>query len=405
MFSGLSRAMDCISTSVAEHHLRVGYIAGSIADRLRMDIPWRRDLVVAGLMHDSGALSLKSRIDALQFEADGVEHAEIGYRLLRPLARMERVAKLVRHHHLPYSSMIEGRVDAVCESNILFLADRVDVLLQREAPANGQLPEVVSRLRDTGKQLFVPDFLDAFCSLAEDALFIEGLRDPGSQLKRIACCNDGGDTLDINELVEFSGLFSQIIDFRSRFTATHSSGVAITAVRLADMLEFTQEEQKMMLVAGHLHDLGKLSVPQELLEKVTPLTASEFERIRDHARIGHDILSTIAGLEQVCEWAACHHERIDGKGYPFGLDKSSLSLGSRIVAVADVFTAITEDRPYRSGMDREQAKSVLRTMAREGALDGHVTATLLHHYDAFNDIRSHEQIKSLHRFQAFYSDN
>lgn len=415
MVLSLSKAMDCISSAVTHHHARVGLVAGIMGRALGLEPTLQRDLILAGLLHDAGALSLKSRIDALQFETDGMEHAVLGYRLLRGQPRLERVALLVRDHHVPWSGIQHSAGGMDPASNILCLADRVDVLLRRDQPVTPQLSGVWNRLRASQEQLFHPHYVEAFLDCSRTAGFGERLETPLTEVRTLArevcgngnnggggLCGDNGDALDLAGQVQFSGLFSQIIDFRSRFTATHSRGVAATAARLAEFAGFTDHDIQVLHVAGNLHDLGKLAVPQELLEKVTPLLPAEFERIKHHALHSHDILGEVPGLEQVRLWAAQHHERLDGKGYPFGRHNSELCLGSRIVAVADVFTAITEKRPYRDGMDRQQAEGVLRRMAAEHALDGHVTSLLLDNYEVFNEIRSLVQQQADAGFRAFY---
>lgn len=404
MISALSKAMDCISPAVGNHHARVGYIAGRLGKALALDAPTQRDLLIAGLLHDAGALSLGSRLDALQFETDGVEHSIIGYRLLRSQPRLQRVALLVKDHHTPYAAIRRNGEKVEPLANLINLADRVDVLVRRDLPLEAQLPGICNKLRSTGSVLFNPLYVEAFLDLSRDAEFVEQAASPLDHITPLAHTYLEGDALEMDELVEFSMLFSQIIDFRSRFTATHSQGVAAISERLAVILGFDEEEATSMHVAGNLHDLGKLAVPVELLDKAGPLTKAEFERIKQHAVYSAEILCKIEGLGHICEWAAHHHERIDGTGYPYRRGKNELSLGARIIAVADVFTAITEDRPYRAGMDRKQAMEVMRNSVKGGALDSYVVSELLANYDAFNELRSQEQACCKEKFQAFYKE-
>lgn len=400
MISGLSRAMDLISTAVVNHHTRVGYVAVRLGEMLGLDPHERFDLLVAGLLHDVGALSLKSRLDALQFETDGVLHSEAGYRLIKGQPRLRRVSRLVRHHHTNARSL-ERMSDAEPLSNVLNLADRVDVLVRRNAPLAVQISGIRERLRQAGPQVFRPEYLEAFLHLSDDKDFLAKADKPGIYIHEVAAALPDVQ-LGLDELYEFSHLFSQIIDFRSRFTATHSSGVAATADWLAAGAGFDPTERRLMTIAGNLHDLGKLAVPMELLEKPAPLSREEFERIKLHALYSHDVLVDVAGLEQVRDWTGNHHERMDGAGYPYGVDSSHLGLGDRILAVADVFTAITEDRPYRAGMEKDQAAGVLRCMVASNALDSCMVGELLMRFDEANEVRVAAQQQALGRFQAFY---
>ena len=190
----------------------------------------------------------------------------------------------------------------------------------------------------------------------------------------------GGTALDLDQLIDFSRIFSRIIDFRSRFTANHSAGVAKTAEKLAQLFGYSERECKMMLIAGYLHDLGKLAVDNAILEKPGPLTADEFSVIKCHPFYTYRILEVISGFDTISKWAAYHHEKPNGTGYPFHLNDSSIPLGSKIVAAADVFTAITEDRPYRKSMEETQSRQVLVDAMNEGALCPKVVGVLLDNF-------------------------
>jgi len=157
----------------------------------------------------------------------------------------------------------------------------------------------------------------------------------------------------------------------------------------------------MMKVAGHLHDLGKLAVPAEILEKPAKLTEEEFDIIKSHTFYTYSILETISDLDVINAWASFHHERLDGKGYPFRHKGEDLSLGSRIMAVADVFTAITEDRPYRKGMTSDRALQVLQQMAANSALDSGIVSLLTLHYNEIDSMRIDAQTAAMEEYQQF----
>ena len=205
------------------------------------------------------------------------------------------------------------------------------------------------------------------------------------------------------QLMAASQAFSQIIDFRSRFTATHTRGVAETAVCLAEKAGFNAPDLDQMRLAGNLHDLGKLAVPSEIIEKPGPLDAQERDIMRRHPELGHAILSSVPGLEQVADWAAQHHEQPGGQGYPGGLSGRELSLGSRIMATADVFTALREDRPYRTGMGRDATLRILDDMAAHAALDPLMTSLVHEHHTELNERRLAAQTLAAAEFREFYS--
>jgi len=158
-----------------------------------------------------------------------------------------------------------------------------------------------------------------------------------------------------------------------------------------------------MKIAGYLHDLGKLAVPQEILEKPAKLNDYEFNIMRSHVFYTYRILANRNGLEQINEWASLHHERLNGKGYPFHLKAADISFGSRIMAVADVFTAIAEDRPYRKGLSKDQ---IIRTLSHMGvdSLDSKIVNSLIEKFEYINDIRYAARSEALNEYNISYVD-
>ncbi|GAB7023772.1 HD domain-containing phosphohydrolase [Salidesulfovibrio brasiliensis] len=383
---GISGALDLISPEVVGHHRRTAEIATTLAHSLNLPEKDLGDLYLAALLHDIGAFSLKSRIDALDFEFSDIRHAELGYRLVARVPHLQRPARLIRLHHTPWNGIGEDvPADEALLANILNLADRVDA-------ADGQ-PEHIDRLHRLSGTVFSPRTLS---TLTRDILILHHKLGSGSK-------GSWKDTLEDtiipqSELLDFADAFSHVIDFRSRFTATHSCGVAETAAALGRLAGLSETETRTLKLAGLLHDIGKLAVPSEIIEKKGGLTDSEFEIVRSHPGICETILSGISGFADISHWACQHHERLNGRGYPHGLLASQLSTGSRIMAVADVFTALTEDRPYRAGMSKSQALEVLGSMSTSGFLDPTHVSLLHKHYENIDTIRVESQSVAMKRF-------
>ena len=149
----------------------------------------------------------------------------------------------------------------------------------------------------------------------------------------------------------------------------------------------SEEERHMIQIAGYLHDLGKLVVPKSILEKAGRLTDEEFNIIKEHPYYTTAILKDVEGFDKIAHWAGNHHEKLSGKGYPYHLSASELDLGDRIMSVADIFSAITEIRPYRDGMDKEQAMKVMRENVEFGAIDEDIVTLLHDNYEDIDGIR------------------
>ena len=158
-----------------------------------------------------------------------------------------------------------------------------------------------------------------------------------------------------------------------------------------------------MKIAGYLHDIGKLIVPPTILNKTGKLNEQEWNIMKTHTYYTYQALSTSKKLFEIREWASYHHEKLNGQGYPFHLNKNDLSLGARIMAVADVFTAVTEDRPYRKGMSYFKVKKILEKMAKEEEIDENITNIIIKNYAEFNEIRKNSQNKAKKYFEQFNS--
>lgn len=191
-----------------------------------------------------------------------------------------------------------------------------------------------------------------------------------------------------------------LIDFRSPFTAMHSAGVAASAKALAKLAGLDEESCMKMEIAGNLHDVGKLRVPNEILEKPGKLTDEEFNKVKEHPYYTRLILMDVEGFEEIADWAGFHHEKLNGRGYPFHFDGDFLSLGSRIMTVADIFSAITEERPYRKPMSREQAMKVMWENVESGGICRNIVQLLEDNYDAVNDARMKKSLEAGARYFA-----
>jgi HD-GYP domain-containing protein (c-di-GMP phosphodiesterase class II) len=191
----------------------------------------------------------------------------------------------------------------------------------------------------------------------------------------------------LTQTIDVTRLMSRLIDFRSPFTAMHSAGVAASARELATLYGMSEENCLKMEIAGNLHDVGKLRVPNEILEKPGKLTDREFRIIKEHPYYTRLILMNLRGLEDIIAWASYHHEKLNGSGYPFHFAEDRLDIGSQIMAVADIFSAIAEDRPYRKPMSREQAMKVLWENVEKGAISGEIVALLDKNYDRVDTAR------------------
>jgi len=153
--------------------------------------------------------------------------------------------------------------------------------------------------------------------------------------------------------------FADVVDAKSPFTYRHSVGVAEVAREIASTLGLPRARRELVWRAALLHDLGKLAVPNTILDKPGKLTEEEFAIVKEHPRLSREILARIRPFQEMAAIAGAHHERLNGSGYPDRLCESDLSLEAKLVAVADFYRALVEDRPYRPGMTHQEAMAIL----------------------------------------------
>jgi len=399
----MSKAQDIMAPHLSNHHQRVAYLAFRLAEQIKLPIEQQKNIFQAALIHDIGALSTDEKLELIENEPLNINnHAIKGAKLIETFQPLQEISRIIKFHHIPWNEGIEPICNGETipfESHIIHIADRTCAMIRSGSNVISQLPNIISVIQEERGSIYVSGLVDALVELSEkEYIWFDLVSDyPVRTIQ-----NDKlFDVLNLNidDVVDLALVFSQIIDFRSSFTARHSAGVAKTAECLAELVGFSPYKCKMMMIAGYLHDLGKLAVSNEILEKPGKLSEDEFNVIRSHTYYTYHLLESIPAFKMINEWASYHHEKLDGTGYPFHIAGDKLSLGSRVMAVSDVFTAITEDRPYRKRMDDESAKQVLIGMVDSGALDGKVVEILLDNFDKIKDKCEAGQQEAIERYQ------
>jgi putative nucleotidyltransferase with HDIG domain len=166
------------------------------------------------------------------------------------------------------------------------------------------------------------------------------------------------------------------LEAKDVYTRGHSERVGASSRRLAMALGLPPAEVEIVARAGLLHDIGKIGIPESVLRKAGPLTSDEWAFMRRHPVIGAQIVAPFEFFTAGAVMIRHHHERVDGSGYPDGLAGDAIPVGARIVAVADVYDALTSDRPYRRAMSPDEALAHLKAQAGRG-LDEEIVATFL----------------------------
>lgn len=379
LVAACSYALDCVETELvhvtSRHAKRVAYMSVCVAEQLGICGKDLQDLAVYALLHDNALTQyiqeeLHSNLtDMKEMPQIGV-HCSIGEENIQGFPFHTDVKNVILYHHEnadgsgPFGKKSE---EVPLFSRIIHLCDLLDQACCRKAFTTETwewAKDVLKRIRGT--------MVDEECAEALERIFSEeyflsfGGNFEASLWNKVPRQKQELDFSQIKKLAEF---FAKIVDYKSPFTSTHSIGVAERAEKLSRYMGFDEETVQKMYLAGALHDIGKVAVGNEILEKPDRLTDAEFAVMKHHAAYTYNILSEIDDFEEIRDFAAFHHERLDGTGYPFGKDASELNVQERMMACIDIYQALTESRPYKKGMSHERACEILKNMADKGWLD------------------------------------
>jgi HD-GYP domain-containing protein (c-di-GMP phosphodiesterase class II) len=402
----LSDAIDLANSQIASHQMRTAFIAWQIGKAATLAKKRIENLFIAALFHDIGALSLEDKIDLHRFEKVDVDtHCILGEALFELTPLFAPAKKIVRDHHKPWR-LWDASIDTpeILEAQILNLADYLERLIDRNRYILHQVDGLEEKILSLAGGQIHPDVVNVFMGISGREDFWLDVSSPRLYSILLHSGPFRGMEIHYDNIFSIAALFRNTIDFKSRFTATHSTGVAECAVILSRIFGLTEAEIMHMELAGYFHDLGKLAVPNGILEKPGKLTKDEFAVMRQHTYFTYTVLNSIGGLNHIAELAAFHHEKLDGSGYPFHIGAEKIDTGARIMAVSDIFTAIAEDRPYRKGMERKKIESVLRAQVENNALDQRIVNLLIENFEEISIQVREKQLVSREIFEIKFSN-
>lgn len=384
----LSRALDFSQQGILQHHKRVALMALNIGRASGMTEEELLNLFKAAIIHDIGAVDWEQRLTLSQFEiVNPWEHCLKGTELVSGLNLFRDTRDIILSHHDKWaggnrSGLRKNRIPL--ESRIIHLADRLDILINSDVNILCQRLDILKEIQNYSGIFFDPDLVDILSNLAiNESLWLD-MVSPWI-FDRLIDIVPSREFFQMEDIMDMARLYARGVDAKSPFTFMHSRGVANVAAYLGNIMGLPLEDRKNLKLAGLLHDIGKLSIPEGIIVKSQPLTKEEIELIRQHTYYTYWWLKPVFTSGNVAEWAAFHHERINGTGYPFHKKAHELDLQSRLMAVADVYTALREDRPYRTSISPQKAEAILKNQAKEGALDGELVEALYSEKEALND--------------------
>jgi HD-GYP domain-containing protein (c-di-GMP phosphodiesterase class II) len=375
--------MDILGAAV-NHSRRVAYISLRLANAFQLSDAEKSDLVMYAVMHDNGlaeeaivtSLKLKEmkRIERME----GLQaHCDYGQRNIIHYPKRSHAENIIKYHHENYNGSgffgLQGN-EIPLLAQIVAFGDFLDNFYHFKQERKQLITTYVKKQRG---ERFSPEIADCFLSLADEVKFWLDLNDEFIFTAISELIPPNNLEVSWNDIFEITRVFSSIIDSKSRFTGRHTSGLIEKAEFAADYYGFSAEKKTKFKIAASLHDLGKLAITRNILEKPGPMNLEEREQMKTHTYYTKMALKQIPLFSDIKEWAANHHEKLNGTGYPEKLSADDLDFPARLMACLDIYQALSEDRPYRLGMSYEKSFSILEKMAKDNAIDGTIVQELI----------------------------
>ena len=399
----LSEALDMVEHDMigvqSAHGKHVAYLTLLMAKKYGFKGDELRELVGCAMLHDNAfseyaseefyggsavdVAELRKRVDLLTGDEymdfiSSSRHSEAGEDNIRLLPFRTDIKGIILYHHENADGTGPmGLTDSQTpfKSQIVHLADAVDVTWNLLALTEEEFAKMRENIAECSGSFFSHKSVALFLSAVSYDDIIN-LQDNGTEpLLRhgiISCATEYTE----EEVRNIARFFARIVDCKSAFVRNHSLGVAEKAESIARHYGMSQEKCVRIFLAGALHDIGKLLIQNDILEKPGRLTEKEFSYVKNHAAATYEILRKVSDFEDITRWASRHHEKLDGSGYPEGITAEELSLEDRLMTCSDIYQALTEQRPYKASYSHERAMEIMREMARDGKIDPDITEVM-----------------------------
>lgn len=394
----IQKAFDLADPRLKGHGEQTAFLMWRMLDRLGCTRARMVSLTTAALFHDMGAYKTDVGHSFSEFELlNTASHCVYGYLYTRFYSPFPSFAPVILYHHMGY--LYKQYIDSsfLTDSLLLNLSDRVSfVFLTQENPD-------LSFLNALSGIDFDPKHVSAFLEADREEGLLRALKDGSYHEKLHAFWRE--TALSRSEVMRYARMLMYTIDFRSEQTVTHSISVTSLSKLLCGLLGLDHVDTSIVTASAMLHDIGKITTPVEILEKKGPLNEEEMAIMKKHAHASYEILKEL-GFDNIALIASSHHEKLDGSGYPRGLKGDEIPFYSRILAVADILSALIGERSYKGPMPKGQVTAILGGMACRNQLDPIVTSVALEHYDeliTFSAEDCAQAMEDYHSIKAEYT--
>jgi HD-GYP domain-containing protein (c-di-GMP phosphodiesterase class II) len=370
----IHRAINSVDIRLYNHGEKVAYIMMNL---LKVDGGYSEeemlDICAISVFHDIGAYKVAERDKLAQIDTvSPFDHAVYGALFIKYFSPLSRLYKIVLTHHFTYKYYKNNNIEVISEEGLLLnFADYIDRLFTNKKSLTREDIEATSHF-------YLREHINLFLRADEKYTLISKLID-GSYEQELHSFFES-KILKREEVIAYGKMLAYSIDFRSEATVKHTILVEAISYQIGKLAGLGEETLTQIKVASVLHDVGKIAIPVEILEKPGKLTQEEFEIMKKHSIIGYNILSDL-NINDIRDIGTLHHEKIDGTGYPFGLKGEELTLEARIVAIGDIISALFGARSYKEAFNKEKIVKILEAMMRSNKIDSEIGVLFINNYD------------------------
>ncbi len=371
LVEGLSYALDVAEKSHFSHAKHVAYMAIEIAKALNLSTEEQKDLYFISLLHDIGA----NQPYAIETHNANLVagHCEVGRDFILELPIKKELAECIYYHHEYFDGAGPFKkvgYEIPLFSQIICLSNAFELRFGDEKHFDFNVMDDILGWVEINRKHYDPKIMEVFEKLIDkETVLLDYFNYDFNEVMKTKIDVQGAE-LGNEAITAYAHVLSKIIDNKSPFTYRHSIQIAEVVSKVCTSLGYDEDTHSKMYIAALLHDIGKLAIENDIIEKSGKLDIFERFEINKHSYYTRWILRQIDGIEDIVEYASNHHEKLTGDGYPRQLKAHQISEQDRIITICDIYQALTEDRPYRKTMPIENVWSIIDSMVEKGELDG-----------------------------------
>ena len=369
------------------HSKRIAVLSILIGKEMGLDDKKLTDLAAYAILHDNALTEVIQEENQYKIYNNGIGYSDEDYNIrcatigeknmsLLPFRTNNRDVILLHNENADGSGPFGRHYENTpVKAQIIHLANCVDTHCDLTTVSKDNYEEICNYVKRFSGILFSVDvslaFLKGFKYKVLNNLQVTNI---DSYLRGLIRRHD--DEYSHAEVDNLATLLARIVDFKSHYKCRHSIGVAQRAKIMAEYYSFTPDKVTKYYLAGALHDIGKLMVSIDILDKPDRLSDTEFEKMKSHAYYTYSILSGIKGMKDIALWASHHHEKLNGQGYPFHLTAEELSPEERLMTCCDIYQALAEERIYKEAYPHDKIIGIMRSGVEKGEIDGNIVNDL-----------------------------